>query len=75
MVEPGIAYVRVVAASSPHALEDAINMTLEMESIEGAAVVDVRITGLPLALVHPRDGHGGPTATQHVALILLRAAS
>ncbi|MFT4040090.1 MAG: hypothetical protein QM692_18060 [Thermomicrobiales bacterium] len=70
-MESGITYVRVVSAALPHLLEDAINMALEMEIVEGARVVDVRISSVP-SVAPPRDG-SGPSAGggQWVALILL----
>ncbi|MFT4038127.1 MAG: hypothetical protein QM692_08120 [Thermomicrobiales bacterium] len=76
MTESGIAYVRVVAPTAPHLLEDAVNAALEMEIVEGAQVVDVRITGVPTLRSMPPDGHGASgTGGQYVALILLRTAT
>lgn len=73
MVEAGVTYVRVVAAALPHLLEDAINTTLEMEMIEGARVVDVRIANVPAGPPIPADGTGRSAVTggQLVALITL----
>lgn len=75
MDEAGTVYVRIVSLPLSSGLEKAINRVLADEQRAGSEVVDVKVSSIAGSSSLGVAMGGQQSATDHVAVILLRKAS